>query len=304
MPAVQSIRVIRRKIRSVGNIKKITRAMQMVSAAKLKKVQERLMQLRPYAGKIRELLDGLTSQVAELKHPLFTPHENIKTIGLVVIMAEKGLCGSFNANMIRNVTNFLAERQSAGANTKIIAIGKKSADYFRRHNFDISAAYTGLPTEVPFAEIQKITKSIVKQFEQGAVDEVHILYTHYVNALKFEPRRVKFLPIEAEKVKTQSEKLKIKDGTLPHTPIYEYIFEPKPEQILERLIPRYVETTFHRILLESMSSEHAARMNAMKNATDNAEELIDTLTLTYNKARQAGITKELLDIVGGAEALK
>ncbi|OHB71011.1 MAG: ATP synthase F1 subunit gamma [Planctomycetes bacterium RBG_16_43_13] len=310
MPAVQSIRVIRRKIRSVGNIKKITRAMQMVSAAKLKKVQERLMQLRPYAGKIRELLDGLTSQVAELKHPLFTPHENIKTIGLVVIMAEKGLCGAFNANMIRNVTNFLAERQSAGpvrknsqlegfsngagANTKIIAIGKKSADYFRRHNFDISAAYTGLPTEVLFAEIQKITKSIVKQFEQGAVDEVHILYTHYVNALKFEPRRVKFLPIEAT----------VESAGVAKKFTTEYIFEPAPEKILERLIPRYVETTFHRILLESMSSEHAARMNSMKNATDNAEELIDSLTLTYNKARQAGITKELLDIVGGAEALK
>jgi len=285
MPAVQSARAVKRKIRAVGNIKKITRAMQMVSAAKLKKVQQRLMELRPYSDKIVEFLKGLSGQVAGLDFPLFKPRESVKKIGLVVFMADKGLCGSYNANMMRYVQKFLDERKLPH---KVVAIGRKAVDWFKKQDVPLEAEYIQLPTEVPFAKIREITKVVVDLFLKGGCDEVYLLFTRYVNSITFKPGHVKFLPIE-----TQA-------GKLSH----EYEFEPAPAEILAKLLPRYIEVSFHRLILESMSSEHAARMNAMRNATDSASDLISSLTLLYNNARQAGITKELLDIVGGAEALK
>jgi F-type H+-transporting ATPase subunit gamma len=286
MPAVQSARAIKRKIRAVGNIRKITRAMQMVSAAKLKKVQERLMELRPYSDKIRELLGGLVAQVRDLNYPLFTPRPEVRSIGLVVLMADKGLCGSYNSNMLRYVQRFREEHPQPA---RVVAVGRKAAEGLRKIGLEVRAAHTGLPTEVPFAQIQAMTRDLIDAFLSGEVDEVYLLFTRYVNALTFRPGHVKFLPVEPAA------------GTGPAP---EYEFEPEPARILDRLLPRYVEVSFHRLLLESMSSEHAARMNAMRNATDSATDLIGSLTLVYNKARQAGITKELLDIVGGAEALK
>jgi F-type H+-transporting ATPase subunit gamma len=287
MPAVTNARAVKRKIRAVGNIKKITRAMQMVAAAKLKKVQVRLMELRPYSDKIREFLQGLAAQVKDLNYPLFQPREKVKKIGVVVVMADKGLCGSYNSNMMRYVQKFLDEKKSP---YEAIAVGKKAVDWFRKQEKALKAEYVQLPTEIPFSQIKAMTKQLVDLFVSGEVDEVHLLFTRYVNALTFKPGSVKFLPIEPEQ----------KDLKLSH----EYEFEPEPALILDKLIPRYVEVSFHRLLLESMSSEHAARMNAMRNATDSASDLISSLTLLYNNARQAGITKELLDIVGGAEALK
>jgi F-type H+-transporting ATPase subunit gamma len=286
MPAVQSARAVKRKIRAVGNIKKITRAMQMVSAAKLKKVQQRLMELRPYSDKIVEFLKGLSGQVAGQDFPLFKPREAVKRIGVVVFMADKGLCGSYNANMMRYVQKFLDERKQP---RKVVAIGRKSVEWFKKQDVPLEAEYIQLPTEVPFARIREMTKVIVDLFLTGGCDEVYLLFTRYVNAITFKPGHVKFLPIEAQA-----------GGKLSH----EYEFEPSPAEILAKLLPRYIEVSFHRLILESMSSEHAARMNAMRNATDSASDLISSLTLLYNNARQAGITKELLDIVGGAEALK
>ncbi|HXX94001.1 MAG TPA: ATP synthase F1 subunit gamma [Planctomycetota bacterium] len=287
MPAILSVRAIKRKVRSVGNIKKITRAMQMVSAAKLKKVQVRLMELRPYSDKIREFLQSLASQVKDLNYPLFQPREKVRKIGIVAVMADKGLCGSYNSNMMRHVQRFLDEQKKPYV---AIAVGKKSAEWFRKQGTPLRAEYLQLPTEIPFSQIKAMTKQLVELFLSQEVDEVHLLFTRYVNAMTFKPGSVKFLPIEPEQKGSALSK--------------EYEFEPEPERILDRLIPRYVEVSFHRLLLESMSSEHAARMNAMRNATDSASDLISALTLQYNNARQAGITKELLDIVGGAEALK
>jgi F-type H+-transporting ATPase subunit gamma len=287
MPAVQSARAVKRKIRAVGNIKKITRAMQMVAAAKLKKVQVRLLELRPYSDKIREFLQGLAAQVKDLHYPLFQPRDRVRKIAVVAVMADKGLCGSYNSNMMRFVQRFLDEKKTP---YEAVAVGKKAVDWFRKQNVPLRAEYAQLPTEIPFSQIKGMTKQLVDLFLSGEADEVHLLFTRYVNALTFKPGSVKFLPIEPEQ----------KDARLSH----EYEFEPEPEKILDKLIPRYVEVSFHRLLLESMSSEHAARMNAMRNATDSATDLISSLTLLYNNARQAGITKELLDIVGGAEALK
>jgi len=285
MGAILSVRAIKRKIRAVGNIKKITRAMQMVSAAKLKKVQTRLMELRPYSDKIVEFLKGLSAQVKELHHPLFTPRKDVKRIGIVAVLADKGLCGSYNSNMARHIQRFVDEKKKP---IVPVAIGKKSVEWFRKQGVELQASYVQLPTAVPFSQIKAITRGLVDQFTSGEVDEVWLLFTRYVNAMTFKPGAVKFLPIEPEAGSLRAE----------------YEFEPEPGKILEKLVPRYVEVSFHRLLLESMSSEHAARMNAMRNATDSASDLITSLTLMYNKARQAGITKELLDIVGGAEALK
>ncbi len=290
MAGIQSARDIRWKIRAVGSIKKITRAMQMVAAAKLKKVQSRLLELRPYSDKIHEFLDGLAAQVKELDYPLFVPRAEVKSVGVVLMMSDKGLCGSYNSNMARHALRFLGE---LGKPVRALAVGRKAGDFLRKHGVDVKASHAQLPTEIPFARVKEMAREITDLYASGAVDEVHLLFTRFVNALTFRPGHVKFLPIEPQAAREGG-------GGLAH----EYEFEPEPGKILDRLIPRYVEVSFHRLLLESMSSEHAARMNAMRNATDSATDMIESLTLTYNKARQAGITKELLDIVGGAEALR
>ncbi|HZE97990.1 MAG TPA: ATP synthase F1 subunit gamma [Planctomycetota bacterium] len=291
MPAILSTRAIKRKVRSVSNIKKITRAMQMVSAAKLKKVQVRLTELRPYSDKIVEFMSSLSSQVGALNYPLFTPRAEVKKIGIVVFMADKGLCGSYNSNMARYVQKFIDAKQKP---FEVIAVGKKAVDGFRKNNVLPKAQYQLLPTDLPFSQIKAMAKQLVDWFTSGEVDEVHLLFTRYVNAITFQPGDLKFLPIVPPAAKA---------GEKPKTAL-EYEFEPEPAALLDRLTPRYVEVSFHRLLLESMSSEHAARMNAMRNATDSASDIISSLTLQYNNARQAGITRELLDIVGGAEALK
>ncbi|MBI5359138.1 MAG: ATP synthase F1 subunit gamma [Planctomycetes bacterium] len=288
---IQNIRQIKRKIRSVNNIKKITRAMEMVSAAKLRKVQDKLYAIRPYADKMKTLLGDLTENVKDLNYPLFAPRETVKKQIFIAISSDKGLCGSFNANIYRLTQRFLAENH----NTSLITIGKKITDYSAKQESTILARYTYLPVSISFNEIRQMINPVVEAFESGKVDKVSILYTEFVNAVKYIPKIYPFLPIQQAEKKGPSKETK--SG-------YGYIYEPGPDVILGKLIPRYVETAFYRILLESMSSEHAARMAAMRNATDSAQELIDTLTLVYNKARQATITRELIDIVGGAEALK
>jgi F-type H+-transporting ATPase subunit gamma len=294
MPAVLSIRVIRRKIRSIGNIKKITRAMQMVAASKLKKVQERLMAIRPYADQIAKMMEHLTERAPDLDDAFLRPREAVRRVGAVVITADKGLCGSYNANLLRFAQRALAAKP---ASPRLTLIGRKAIDAYRRAGAAPAESYAQVPIDVPFAEIRAMVKPIVEAYRTGAVDEVYLLFTRYVNAVTFQPGEVRFLPIAPAATGTAG-------GAHGTGAGVEYLFEPPPAAILTRLIPRYLEVTFHRYLLESMSSEYAARMNAMRNATDNASEMIDSLTLTYNKARQAGITKELLDIVGGAEALR
>jgi F-type H+-transporting ATPase subunit gamma len=293
MPSVLSVRVIRRKIRSVGNIKKITRAMQMVAASKLKKVQERLMAIRPYADQIARMMASLTERAPELDDPYLRPRPEARRIAAVIITADKGLCGSYNANLLRHAQKFLAGKPGA---PRLTLIGRKAVDTYRRAGTAAAETHVQVPIDVPFADIRAMVGPVMDAYRSGEVDEVHLLFTRYVNAVTFQPGEVRFLPIAAA--------APAEGGAAPAAAGAEYLFEPPPAEILTRLIPRYLEVTFHRYLLESMSSEYAARMNAMRNATDNATEMIDSLTLTYNKARQAGITKDLLDIVGGAEALK
>jgi F-type H+-transporting ATPase subunit gamma len=246
------------------------------------------MQIRPYSDRIRDFLEELAGQVAQLEHPLFVPRKSIRKIAAVVIAADKGLCGSYNANLLRHAERFLTDQ---AVPARIVAIGRKSVEHFKKAGADVRDTYTQIPTTVTFAEVKRMAKPLVDWYVSGEVDAVHLIFTRYVNAITFRPGHAQFLPIAPEK---RAEKRAVLD----------FEFEPSPKEVLDALVPRYVEVTFHRLLLESMSSEHAARMNAMQNATDNASDLITSLTLLYNKSRQAGITKELLDIVGGAEALK
>ncbi|MBI5367185.1 MAG: ATP synthase F1 subunit gamma [Planctomycetes bacterium] len=304
--AIMNIKTIRRKIRSVNNIKKITRAMQMVSASKLKKVQGRLLAIRPYAGKIRELLEGLVQRTggAVSDSPLFRAREKVARVTLVVLTADKGLCGAYNSNLLRAAATFAAGRK----NVKIeyFPIGRKAVDALRRAGEELINSLQGLPTEPSFAQIQTITHELQSRFSDGKTDEVHIAYSRYVNPVTFKPEILQFLPIspKAAAAPTGAGKPGAVATASAGAAEIEYIFEPSPKEILDRLIPKYVEVLFYRLLLESLASEHSARMNAMRNATDNATDMIGSMTLQYNKARQAAITKELLDIVGGAEALR
>ncbi len=315
MAKVVNPRAIKRKIRSVQNIRKITKAMEMVSAAKLRRVQGRLQAIRPYSNKIRELLRDLAAQAGEIEIPMLKPRPQVRRVAYVVFTADKGLCGAYNANILRLVTRTVTR---PAEDVRLFAIGRKGADFLRKRGYPPAGRWLGLPVEPSFKQIREITQAVIGAYQREEVDEVHLVYTEFVSAARYNPRVLKFLPMEtkaAEEAMSHG-KADLKAGAEPgkdrggagkagavEAP-YGYIFEPEPGKILEQLIPRYIEILFYRVLLEAAASEHAARMTAMHNATDNAEDLIKSLTLSYNKARQASITKELLDIVGGAEALK
>lgn len=292
MPQLTNLREIRRKIRSVDNLRKITRAMQMVAASKLKKTQGRLLQIRAYADKISELVANLSESVEDMEHPLFEDRPEKKAVAVVLIAADKGLCGTYNTNILEHTNRFIRD---SGKKPHVLTIGKKAIEYSGKKGWASLGRYEQLPTEVPFSTLQEITRTVLDAFREKRVDEVHIAFTKFVNALTFTPTRVRFIPVERP---TGREK------EAEDRPLADTIFEPEPDQILARLLPRFLETSLHRMFLEANSSEHAARMNAMRNATDNASEMIEDLTLIRNKVRQANITKELLDIVGGAEVLK
>ena len=288
-------RAIKRKIRSVSNLKKITKAMEMVSAAKLRRSQEALAAVRPYADRLGDLMGRLQGRASasEVEVPLLAVRPHRRRVALVVVTADKGLCGSYNTNLLR-----LADRTASelGVPYALYTIGRKGRDHFAKRGIEPVAHWEGLPPNVGFAQIREVTGQLVSAYLQEEVDEVWVLYTEYVNAITFRPRAARFLPFEAAGEGGGEEQGGSGGG--------EWIFEPDPATIFGQLIPRVIEVRFYRLLLEALASEHGARMQAMRNATDNAQELIETLTLTFNKARQAAITKELLDIIGGAEGLK
>lgn len=286
-----SLRDIRTKIRAVRNIKQITQAMKMVAAARLRRVQARVNAGKPYSRKMREFVGTLARAAGQIQHPLLEQREAGK-IGFVLITSDKGLCGSYNGNIIRKGVNFVKEHQHRGV--KMITIGKKGSDFFRRRNYDIHAAFAQITVSASYADVMPIADAITSLFLDGTVNEVYIGYTEFLTTIQQRPSIVKFLPIEPpadEHAEARKDEV-------------EYLFEPAAEQLLATLLPRYVNSQVYQMLLESVASEFGARMTAMSNATENAGELIKSLDLTYNKARQATITKELLEVVSGAEALR
>lgn len=281
-----TLRQIRRKIRSFQKTRQITRTMQMVAASRLKKSEGRLHQAKPYARKLEELLVRL-SQTGQYPHPFFEKRE-VKNTGLIIVTSDRGLCGSYNTNIILKAQSFL---RNLNNNAKIILLGKKGFDYFKRRNWEILEKVVDLGGKLDYKRVEDITGCVTDHYLSGVVDEVYLLHTTFHSALSYKPTIAKFLNIEAPE-ESQGDK-----GL-------QYIFEPGVGEIFEKLLPRYVTTKIFISLAEAFTAENASRMMAMKLATDNAEDLIDRLTLMRNKARQAAITKEITEIVTSAEALK
>jgi F-type H+-transporting ATPase subunit gamma len=299
MPA---LRDIRRRINAVRSIQKITKAMKMVAAARLRRAQERIISARPYAKRIEEIIQRFVSVFETSQNPLLQKRE-VKSIGIVVVTADRGLCGSFNTNIIRAVLNLIEKRKKElppDGKIKLICIGKKGYDYFSRHRkgIEIFAGYPGVfKRTIEISDVREIMSKVVGGFLSAEFDKVEIVYNEFKSIVQQRIVIEDFLPIVPK-----FEAVKPSKGV--KVPLVEYIYEPAPIEILNSLLPKYLETHILRVLLESNAAEQAARMTAMDNATENANELLRDLQLLFNKTRQALITKEMLEIAGGAEALR
>lgn len=286
-----STREIRRRIRSVRNISQVTKAMEAVSAAKMRKAQAQVTATRPYAEQAREVLSyiaRLPSTENELD-PLIQVRP-VKRVGILLITADRGLAGGFNANVFRTLAGFMRDVRAQGREVEVITVGKKGRDWLLRYDPVVRAEFTSMPDNPTTYDVGPITRLLVDDYSQGYFDEVHMVYTDFVNTIRQEPVVRKLLPIEPA------------EPSVSMAP--EYIFEPSPEAVLSQVLYGFTEVQVLQALFESIASEHSARMVAMRNATDAAVELIDSLSLTYNKARQEGITRELMDIIGGTVALE
>jgi F-type H+-transporting ATPase subunit gamma len=299
---VASLREIKRRIRSVKNIAQVTRAMQMVAASKMRRAQEQALASRPYAAKAWEILTNLAAQRGNVEqlHPLLTQREHVKNIGIILITADKGLAGSYNSNIIRATVRFMNEKNQKEA--KLITVGRKGRDFMVRYQRKVIAEFSDLPPRPSSLDVAPIARIAIDGFLIGDFDEVYIACTDFVNILNQEPNIRLLLPLKPGKVQSRvmSEYMKQQPSSLATS---EYIYEPDPTSLLDVILPRFTELQIYQALLESLASEHSARMVSMRNATENANELVGDLTLVYNKARQDAITKEMLDIAGGAEAL-
>jgi F-type H+-transporting ATPase subunit gamma len=295
MPNLQDIR---RRVRAVKNMRQITKAMKMVSAAKLRRAQERVVAARPYTIKMMEIMRDLSKRAPELRHPLLAssrkPVEGRQErILLVLVTADKGLCGGFNTNLNRAATQFL--RRHTGQQVELVLIGRKGLDYFRRREVKIRREYIGITGtgKVNFADAQRIAEELVADFtaEENPVDQIYLIYNEFKSALSQRPVEETMLPIGRIPDEDDEEQL------------LQYSYEQPPGEIFGTLLPKMVETQLYRALLESVASEHGARMTAMDSASKNANEVIDKLTLNMNRVRQAAITREIIEVVSGAAAL-
>ena len=287
-------REIRRRIRSVKNIAKVTGALEAVSASRVRQAEAQVTATRAYSKAALEILRDIGSRSSgELAHPLLDEREEIKTISVVLISGDRGLAGPYNTNIVREVLDFEKNHETA---IRYITVGRKGRDLMLRRGADIAAEFSDLPAAPSILDITAITRTAVDDFLNGAVDEIYLAYTDFVNLLTQTPQVQRLLPLSPQ-AQTDEEA----EAETGPTPVYE--FEPDADSILEEILPRFTELVLYQAVLESLASEHAARMVAMRSATENANDLVGDLTLSYNKARQLAITNEMLDIVGGAEAL-
>ncbi len=280
-----TLRDIRRRIRSVESTQKITRAMKVVAAAKLRRAQERIVAARPYAMKMSELMSNLVVRAEAERHPLLARRAGGRR-RLVVITADKGLCGAFNSNILRASLQYL--RAAGDADLTLVVVGRKARDFYRRRPWTVKSEMLGFFDRLAYSHAQELAGQLMAAYLAEEVDEVHLMYNEFRSVAVQRVTRQQLLPIEP--------------GTAAATA--DYLYEPSADAILAALLPRHVITQVFRALMESVAGEYGARMTAMEAATKNAKEMIDVLTIQYNKARQERITKELLDIVGGAEALR
>jgi F-type H+-transporting ATPase subunit gamma len=283
---------IRTKIKSVQNTRKITKAMEMVAASKMRKAQERMRAARPYADRIRNIAAHLSQANPEYKHPFLTKRDGLKAAGIVIVTTDKGLCGGLNTNVLRAVTNKLRDWQDAGVKVNATAIGNKGFGFLNRIGAKVVSHVTQLGDTPHLEKLIGAVKIQLDAFAAGEIDAVYLAYTRFVNTMKQETIVEQLLPLAADKL-----------GTASRDYAWDYIYEPDAQVVLDELLLRYVESLIYQAVAENMASEHSARMVAMKSASDNAKEVIADLQLTYNKARQAAITKELSEIVSGAAAV-
>jgi F-type H+-transporting ATPase subunit gamma len=279
-----NVRDIRRRIRSAKNIQQITRAMKFVSAARLRKAQDRVVASRPYARQMLAVLNSIASRVPEKMHPLLARRGDDK-IELLVVTADKGLCGAYNTNILRRAFEFIHEH--SGKQVELNILGKRGRDFFRRRTFPVRHEAVGVLQKVTYADAATIAGDLVEEYARGDKDQVWIVYNEFKSVVQQKVTLEQLLPIRRLEMPVEAGKI-------------EYLFDEPPEKILSSLLPRHVEAQIFRALLEAAASEQGARMTAMEAATNNAGEMIDSLTLFANKIRQAGITKELIEVVSGA----
>jgi F-type H+-transporting ATPase subunit gamma len=291
-----NLKAIRKRIASVKNTQKITKAMKMVSSAKLRRAQQAMLQLRPYAAKHRELLESLAHQLIEAgeldAHPLLTAREEVKTVAFLAISSDRGMCGAFNASIFRKLAEALRERKAAGQSVVLFTIGRRMGIFGRKQKVDRHEDLLDVISAATQPRVKDITARVVQAFLDGEVDEVVIISNRFKSALTQLPTVYGLLPVAPP------------TGTESSAPATDLFYEPGQAALLSYVVPRFVEVQVRQAILESIAGEHAARMNAMSSATDNANGMIQRLTLEMNRARQAAITKELMEIIGGAEAMK
>lgn len=286
--AGMGMRDIKRRIKSVNSTKQITKAMELVSSAKLRRARERVEKSRPYFETIKATVQDIFSNATNLKHE-FVNEREIKKSCFIVITSDRGLCGGYNSNAIKMAVTGMREKEAVS----VITVGQKARDYFRAKKYDSDGEFIHISENPSFADARRLSNLVIQLYERKMADEVYIVYTQFISTINQKPQSIRLLPLARE---TKSDRVKKE---------FEYVdYEPSPEAVLNYLVPKYIESTIYGALVESAASEQGARRVAMENATDNAEEMIDDLTLTYNRARQAAITQEIAEIVGGAEALK
>jgi F-type H+-transporting ATPase subunit gamma len=290
MPSLQSLR---RKIAAVKNTQKITKAMKMVAAAKLKRSQDRILAARPYSHRLRDVIANLSRRVNRAAHPLLQKRQG-RNVEILIVTSDRGLCGAFNANIVRKAVEFIRQSEAANAKITLSIIGRKGREYFRRRNWPIRQQWLGVFDRLTYEHGLEIGHELIDRYTDGTFDQLYVIYNEFKSAIQQRVIVEQFFPIEALDQPDDSAD-RLGGG---------YLYEPDEDELLRALLPKHFQTQAYRILLESAAAEHGARMAAMDGASRNAAELIKKLTLYYNKTRQAAITKELMDIVGGAEALK
>jgi F-type H+-transporting ATPase subunit gamma len=291
MPA--QLRVVRRRIRSVQSTMKITRAQELIAASRLVRAQQRVEQSRPYTRQLTHALSEIATTEGRLDHPLLERRPEVRAAAVLVVTSDRGFAGPYNANVLRTTEELVARLRQDGIEQRLYVVGRKGVGYYRFRQRELTQAWTGFSDLPRYDNAREVADALLGAFREGEVDEIHAIFTDFVSAAVQRPVALRFIPLVVE------------EGTeRPPQPIPMYAFEPDPEAVLDALLPRYVAARVYTAMLESAASEQAARRRAMSAATDNAEELIEVLTRQYNQARQAAITQEIMEIVGGAEALQ
>jgi F-type H+-transporting ATPase subunit gamma len=288
---------LKRRVRSITNTRKVTKAMELVASARLRRSQMRIEALRPYADRMLELMAGVSQAAGAVRLPLLERRENVQRVAIVPITADRGLAGGFNAQVIRRSLTLMREATVAGQEVVWFSSGRKAASTLRFRRLEVSQSWIGFSERPAYSDAQVMAHAIAEAYTEGKVDKVLVVYNAFVSALVQKVTVRELLPISREVLERSDDDAEHTTGTP------DFIYEPEPEEILARLLPVYVETELYRALLESAASEQGARMTAMRNASKAAGELIDSLTLAMNRARQAEITQEILEVVAGADAL-